>query len=94
MLASGRVVALTVSAAEAVRRAGTRSGRPLLDGSADPLAAATALLSGRQAFYARAHLQVETDRRTPEEAVSEIVGGLGLGPNASEKRTQNNEDSA
>jgi shikimate kinase len=94
MLASGRVVALAVSAAEAVRRAGTCSGRPLLDGSAEPLAAATALLSARQPFYARAHLQVETDGRTPEEAVSAIVGGLGLGPDAPENRTENNEDSA
>ncbi len=94
MLASGRVVALAVSAAEAVRRAGSRSGRPLLDDSADPLAAATALLSARQAFYARAHLRVETDRRTPAEAAGEILGGLGLGPGAPEKRTQDNEDSA
>jgi shikimate kinase len=94
MLTSGRVVALAVSAAEAVRRAGSRSGRPLLDDSADPLAAATALLSARQPFYARAHLQVESDGRTPDEAVNAILAGLGLGPNASEKRTQNNEDSA
>ena len=90
MLASGRVVALAVSAAEAVRRTGTRSGRPLLDGSADPLAAETALLSVRQPFYARAHLRVETDRRTPAEAAGEIFVGLGLGPEASEKRTQDN----
>src|SRR5579862_2016782 len=48
MLSSGRVVALAVSAAEAVRRTGNRSGRPLLDGSADPLAAATALLAKRE----------------------------------------------
>jgi shikimate kinase len=94
MLGSGRVVGLAVSAAEAVRRAGARSGRPLLDGSVDPLAAATALLSARQPFYARAHLHVETDGRTPDEAVNAILGGLGLGPSASEKRTQNNEDSA
>jgi shikimate kinase len=90
MLASGRVVALAVSAAEAVRRTGSRSGRPLLDGSAEPLAAATTLLSARQPFYARAHLSVETDRRTPDEAAGEILGGLGLGPSAPEKRTQNN----
>jgi shikimate kinase len=87
MLSSGRVVALTVSAAEAVRRTGSRSGRPLLDGSADPLAAATTLLSARQPFYARAHLSVETDRRTPDEAASAILGGLGLGPRA-EKRSR------
>ena len=65
MLSSGRVVALAVSAAEAVRRTGSRSGRPLLDGSANPLAAATALLSSRQPFYARAHLRVETDGTRP-----------------------------
>ena len=88
MLASGRVVALAVSAAEAVRRTGSRSGRPLLDGRADPLAAATALLSARQPFYARAHLRVETDGQTPAEAASEILGGLGLGPKAPEKRTR------
>jgi shikimate kinase len=86
MLASGRVVALVVSAAEAVRRIGTRSGRPLLDDSADPLAAAATLLSARQAFYARAHLKVETDHRTPDEAVSAILVGLGLAPKASEKQ--------
>jgi shikimate kinase len=78
MLGSGRVVALGVSAAEAVRRTGGRSGRPLLDGSADPLGAATALLAKRDAFYARAHLRVETDRRTPAEAVETIVAGLVL----------------
>ncbi len=82
MLASGRVVALGVSPAEAVRRTGSRSGRPLLDGSADPLAAATALLGERQAFYARAHLRVETDGRTPAEAAQAIVRGLGLSPAA------------
>jgi hypothetical protein len=37
---------------------------------------------------------VETEGRTPAEAVSAIIGGLGLIPNASEKRTLNNEDSA
>jgi shikimate kinase len=88
MLASGRVVALAVSAVEAVRRTGSRSGRPLLDDRADPLAAATTLLAARQPFYGRAHLRVETDRRTPAEAAGEILGGLGLRPNASEERTE------
>ena len=77
-----------------MRRTGSRSGRPLLDDSADPLAAATALLSARQPFYARAHLRVETDRRTPDEAASEILDGLGLGPNATEKGTRTREESA
>ncbi|HEX3905502.1 MAG TPA: shikimate kinase [Polyangia bacterium] len=79
MLSSGRVVALAVSAAEAVRRTGSRSGRPLLDGSADPLAAATALLAARQPFYRRAHLRVETDGRTLAEVADEIAAGLALG---------------
>ena len=78
MLASGRVVALEVSAAEAVRRTGRRSGRPLLDGSADPLSAAAELLAKRQAFYARAHLRIDTADLTPEEAGQAIVAGLGL----------------
>jgi shikimate kinase len=76
MLASGRVVALEVSAAEAVRRTGRKSGRPLLDGSADPLAAATELLAKRQPFYARAHLRIDTVTRGPEEAVEEIANAL------------------
>jgi shikimate kinase len=78
MLASGRVVALEVSAAEAVRRTGRRSGRPLLDGSADPLGAATELLVKRQPFYARAHLRVDTGGRTAEEAAEAIIDGLAL----------------
>jgi shikimate kinase len=78
MLASGRVVALEVSAAEAVRRTGRKSGRPLLDGSADPLAAATELLARRQPFYARAHLRVDTGGRRPEEASQAIIEGLAL----------------
>ncbi|HEY6476678.1 MAG TPA: shikimate kinase [Polyangia bacterium] len=78
MLGSGQVVALEVSAAEAVRRTGSRSGRPLLDGSADPLADATDLLAKRQPFYARAHLSIDTADLTPEEAAGAIVAGLGL----------------
>ncbi len=79
MLGAGRVVALAVSAAEAVRRTGSRSGRPLLDGSADPLAAATALLAKRAPFYARAHLRIETDGLTADQTAGAIVAGLGLG---------------
>jgi shikimate kinase len=78
MLGTGRVVALDVSAAEAIRRTGDRSGRPLLDGSADPLSAATALLARRRSFYARAHLRVTTDGRTPAEAAGAVLRGLGL----------------
>jgi shikimate kinase len=82
MLSAGRVVALRVSPAEAVRRAGRRSGRPLLDGRADPLVAATELLAARQPFYARAHLHVETDGRGPEDAARAVLAGLGLAVDA------------
>ena len=73
MLGAGRVVALAVSAAEAVRRTGAASGRPLLDGAPDPLAAAATLLAARQAFYARAPWQFETDGRSPAKIANEIA---------------------
>jgi shikimate kinase len=78
MLAAGRVVALAVSAEEAVRRAGTSSGRPLLDGKADPVAAARELLAARRAFYERAHLRVETDGRIPDAVADLVSDGLGF----------------
>jgi shikimate kinase len=61
MLAAGRVYWLDVSAEEAVRRSGTASGRPLLDGAADPLAAARELLEARRPFYERAHERLDTE---------------------------------
>jgi shikimate kinase len=86
MLAAGRVVALDVSAAEAIRRTGTRSGRPLLDESSDPLAAAAALLERRRPFYARAHLRVPTDGRTPAETAVAVLQGLLLPSGATRER--------
>jgi shikimate kinase len=62
MLASGRVFWLDVSAEEAVRRAGTASGRPLLDGAADPVAAARKLLDARRPYYEKAHDRLDTER--------------------------------
>jgi shikimate kinase/3-dehydroquinate synthase len=79
MLASGTVVALAVTPEEAVRRAGQASGRPLLDGRADPIAAAAALLAARRPFYARAHLQVDTTGKDPAAVASEILDNLGRG---------------
>lgn len=38
------------------------------------------LLEGRAERYGRAELTLETDGTTPEELVSRILGGLGLGP--------------
>ena len=80
MLAAGRVVALAVSAEEAVERAGATSGRPLLDGSADPVGAARALLAAREPFYARAHLRVETEGRPPDAIVDAVLRDLHLPP--------------
>jgi shikimate kinase len=77
MLGAGRVVALSVSAEEAVRRAGGASGRPLLDGKADPIGAARAMLEVRDPFYARAHLRLETDGRTPHEIAHALLRDLG-----------------
>ncbi len=73
MLTEGRVFWLDVSPEEAVRRAGSASGRPLLDREADPLAAARKLLDARRPFYKRAHAGVETDGRTPKEIVDDLL---------------------
>jgi shikimate kinase len=76
MLDAGRVVALTVTPEEAVRRARGGAGRPLLAG-ADPLAAATALLAARSPFYARAHLTVDTVGRAPEDVADDVLAWIG-----------------
>jgi len=78
MLTAGRVVALGVSAEEAVARAGTDSGRPLLDGKADSLAIARALLNVRASFYARAHLRLDTEGRASNDIAGEILSTLGF----------------
>ena len=77
MLAAGHVVALDVSPEEAVRRTGAASGRPLLDGAADPVAAAAALLAARQPFYARAHWRIQTEGRSPARIAAEIAAAIG-----------------
>lgn len=73
MLASGHVVALAVTPEEVVRRTQGRSNRPLLDGAADPLAAATALLRAREPFYARAHATVQTQDLGPDEVAAAVM---------------------
>jgi shikimate kinase len=78
MRGAGRVVALEVSPEEAVRRAGRGSGRPLLDGAANPVDAAAALLNERSRFYAQAEVRVRTEGRAPDAIVAEIVERLGL----------------
>ena len=88
MLEAGRVFWLKVSAEEAVQRAGKASGRPLLDGADDPVAAARDLLAARRPYYERAHGQVPTIGRTPKQIVDELLGQsmvLGLVANADEE---------
>jgi shikimate kinase len=73
MLGTGRVFWLDVSAEEAVTRAGKASGRPLLDGEADPVAAARKLLDARLPFYKRAHAGVPTMGYTPAQIVNDLL---------------------
>jgi shikimate kinase len=77
MLDTGPVIALLVSASEALKRTGKHSGRPLLDHD-DPLDAATNLLRQRKLFYERADLKIETEGQTPEMIVSKILVDLNL----------------
>ena len=74
MLAAGRVFWLDVSAEEAVQRAGKASGRPLLDGEADPVAAARQLQEARRPFYTQAHGSVDTLELSPRQIVDVILG--------------------
>lgn len=77
MLKTGPVIALLVSATEALKRTGKHSGRPLLE-QGDPLDAARELLRQRKSFYERADLRVETEGQTPERIVSKILLDLNL----------------
>jgi shikimate kinase len=77
MLAAGRVVALSATPAEVIRRTGTGPGRPLLHGKADPEGAAAALLAEREPFYARAHHQVDTVGKRPDTVAREVIARLG-----------------
>jgi shikimate kinase len=76
MLERADVVALWASPEEAVRRTGSRSGRPLMDGVADPLAHARALFAAREPYYRRAHVGVDTEGKRPAEIVAEIIVAL------------------
>lgn len=76
MLGRGLVVALSATPEEVLRRAGKASGRPLLDGAADPLEAARALLREREPFYGRAHVRVDTVGKAPEVVAAEVLAAL------------------
>ena len=77
LLSKSTVVALSISAEEAVRRAGKASGRPLLDGlggeSDERLGGARALLALREPYYAQAHLRVETVGRGADEVAADVL---------------------
>ena len=79
MLASGRVVALSATPAEVLKRTGRGSGRPLLDGKADPLGTAAALLAEREPFYARAHHTVDTVGKAPADVAELVLAALEAG---------------
>jgi shikimate kinase len=76
LLARGQVVALSATPEEVLRRTGRASGRPLLDGAGDPLTAARHLLSQREEFYGRAHVQIDTGGKRPEEVATEVLKSL------------------
>jgi shikimate kinase len=76
MLQAGFVVALQADPAEVVRRVGTGSGRPLLDGAADPHEAALRLLAVREPFYARAHARIDTVGRPPEQVATDVINAF------------------
>ena len=75
---TGRVFCLVASPEEIARRLeGDESVRPLLGGS-DPLAKIRDLLAEREEGYVRFE-QVETDGRSPEEIVDDLLERLGVG---------------
>jgi len=68
----GIVVALTVSAEEAVRRLEGKPERPLLAGG-EPLARARALLEARAPLYRQADASVPTEGRDPDQVVATVA---------------------
>jgi shikimate kinase len=79
MLDAGSVIALSATPAEVLRRTGGASGRPLLDGAADPASAAAALLAAREPFYARAHHTINTVGKTTAEVAAEVLAKVMQG---------------
>jgi shikimate kinase len=72
--AQGRalVIYLRTRPETAAQRAAPEGTRPLLIGE-DPVARMRQLHKERDPFYREAHAQVDTDRKTPQQVVSEVV---------------------
>lgn len=77
LLSEHTVVFLNVGMAEGVQRTGLSTARPLLTG-VNPRATYKSLLDARLPVYREvATVEVETDKRTPDEVVAEITRLLG-----------------
>lgn len=70
--AAGYVIYLKARPETAAARAAPSGTRPVLMGE-DPEAQMRALIKEREPFYARAHAKVETDKKTAEQVVAEVV---------------------
>ncbi len=66
------VIYLRTRPETAAQRAAPEGTRPLLIGE-DPVARMRQLHKERDPFYREAHAQVDTDRKTPQQVVSEVV---------------------
>ena len=75
--ATSRMVYLTASLDEIVRRTSVDNNRPLLD-VFDPVETASKLLAKREPVYMKyAEITVDTTGKTPEKVVSTILEALG-----------------
>ena len=79
----GTVVWLRGDAAALVARARRQGARPMLDGRSDDDIAA--LYRAREAFYSRAHLTIDTNDRTIDQVVADLVAVLREVPDAVER---------
>jgi shikimate kinase len=75
MLHAGKVVCLTASTDELVRRVGDAESRPLLAGK-DVRAEIERLKEQREKFYARAHLTTDTSGVVPSQVARRIAEAL------------------
>ena len=75
MLHAGKVVCLTASVDELVRRVGDGETRPLLAGK-DVRAEVERLLVLREKFYVRAHISIDTTGVVPSQVARRIVEAL------------------